>query len=190
MSTIASSKSYENAVNTAPYPAPYAQTATPSDTVPLTKASRWIMITDLAAKAVKLRLGGVHVAAPAAIVGVSGDITMAANGALTSGTGGKFSSIKVNDIVKVSGFTNAVNNGTFKVTAATGTALTLVFPGSSLPLYTVAETPTGALATVQGPNVGTQDTVTFTALPGVMYPICADLVFATGTAATSVIAFY
>lgn len=188
--TLAASKTYENAVNTAPHPAGFGPTLVPSDSVAFAKPTRWVMITDITAKAVTLRLAGARISTPAALVGAAGDISAAAGGVFTSTTGGKFSSIKVNDTVVTKGFANAANNGTWQVTVATGTSLTVVAPGSTLAPNTVAETPAGTAASIQGPQTAAQDSVTFTANPGVMYPICADKLMATGTAAASIIGFY
>jgi hypothetical protein len=187
--TLIADKTYREIDNTAPHPAGFGPTLTPSDAT-VVVPTRWVMITDLVAKAISLRLAGARYPTPAAIVGVAGDISAAAGGVYNSSTGGKFSSLKVNDTVVIKGFANANNNGTFQVTVATGTSITVVAPGSTLAPGTIAETPAGTAATIQGPKLATQDTVTFTALPGVMYPICADKVLATGTAATSVIGFY
>lgn len=187
---LAVSKTYENIVSTAPHPAGFGPTLTPSDSVVFAKPTRWVMITDITAKAITLRLAGARISTPAALVGVAGDISAAAGGVYNSTTGGKFSSLKVNDVVVVKGFANAANNGTWKVTVATGTSITVVAPGSTLAPNTVAETPAGAAVAIQGPQLAAQDTVVFTALPGVMYPICADKLLATGTAAASIIGFY
>jgi hypothetical protein len=188
--TIASSKTYENSVNTAPHPAGYCVSYTPSASAVFDRPSRWLMITDTTAKIVNLRLGGVKVTKPAAIAGIAGDISMATGGVLNSTLGTKFNSIVVNDTVVVSGFSNPTNNGTFQVTVQSGTSLTLRVPGSVLAPNTVVETPSGTAANVQGPNVGSQHTISFTALAGVMYPICADQLLAATTTAAGVLAFY
>lgn len=192
MTTFATDKTYGNLSNTAPTPAGYCQTVTPSGStvIPLRRPSRWLMISDATAKAVSVVLAGVVRATPAAVVGVSGDISAAVGGVYTSTTGGKFSTIHVNDIIVVKGFTNASNNGTWKVTAATGTSLTVVADGSVLVPNTVAETPAAAAVSIQAPDTETPDTVVLTLNPGVMYPICAAALNSTGTTAASVFNFY
>lgn len=187
--TLVSDKTYKSDNNVAPHPAGFAEVYTPSDATVFTKPSRWLMITDITAKLVSLRLGGVNKSFTP-ISGAAGDISAAAGGVYTSPTASKFSSLQVNDAVTISGFANANNNGTFKVMANTGTQLTVKAPGSILAPNTVAETPAGTAVKIQGPPVTTQQTVVFTANPGVMYPICADQLLVTGgTTAASVICF-
>lgn len=192
MTTVATDKSYANAVNAAPHPAAYCQTITPSGSTVFTlrRPSRWLMISDATAKAVSLVLAGTVRATPAAIVGVSGDISAAAGGVFTSTTGGKFSTVKVNDQIVIKGFVNATNNGQFKVLLASGTSLTVTTSGGSLAPDTVAETPAAAAVTIQAPDTQTPDSVVMTLNPGVMYPICAAQVNSTGTTAASVFALY
>lgn len=188
--TVTADKSWRGVNGTSPYPADHCLTVTPNDGTVI-KPSRWLMISDTTAKAVAIRLAGGHLALPSPIVGVSGDMAMAASGVLTSTTAGKFTSLNANDVVILSGFTNPENNGTFKIlTKTSATSITLATVGATVASYTVAETPTGANASLQGPQVNTQDTMTFTAQPGVMYPIAADIIKATGTAAATVFALY
>lgn len=196
----AASKDYRHLPNVAPFPAAFCQTATPSGAdVPVSPPSRWIMITDTSAKVVEATLAGRHIE-PNTIVGVSGDLTMAALGVLTSTTAGKFASLGLGQRVATAGFTNQQNNGLFVVgPGSTTTQLNLVAPGTTsvsgstvtggTPADTAAETPSGAAASVTGPSVSTQDTVQFTAQPGVMYPISVDAILHTNTTATSVLCF-
>jgi hypothetical protein len=123
---------------------------------------------------VELVLAGYQDELMAPIVGVSGDISMAAGGVITSTTSGKFSALAINNPVTIKGFTNSQNNGLFTVSAASGTSITIVAPGSTKTLYTIAETPSGAAVSIQGPYVGTQDTVTITVIGGVLYPISVE----------------
>lgn len=76
-----------------------------------------------------------------AIVGVAADISTTAGG-LSSATAGKFSTVTVGAVVRLSGFTNPGNNGYFYVTAASALALTLDPPPAAV------ETPAGVLAHV------------------------------------------
>lgn len=189
--TIQADKTYAGVNNTSPHPAGYCVSYAPSDSAVFNRPSRWLMITDAAAKIINVRLAGIVVSTPAAIVGVSGDISMAANGVITSTTGGKFTSLLASDVVVLSGFTNPENNGTFKIlTKTSATSLILATSGATVASYTIAETPTGANAKVQGPPTGVQHVVSFTANPGVMYPICADQLKAATTTAAGVLAFY
>jgi hypothetical protein len=190
MTTFATDKSYANTVNSAPHPAAYCQTVVPSGTITLRRPSRWLMISDLTAKAVQLVLAGAVRATPAALVAVAGDISAAVGGVYNSTTGGKFSTLNVNDTVVIKGFANANNNGQFQVKAATGTSITVTAFGSTLAPGTIAETPAGTAVTIQGPDTQTPDGVTLTLNPGVMYPICAAQIIAAGTTAASVLAFY
>lgn len=190
MTTFPTDESYANIVNAAPHPAAYCQTVAGSADATFRRPSRWLMISDLAAKAVQLVLAGKVRATPVAIVGVSGDISAAAGGVFTSTTGGKFSTVKVNDQIVIKGFANATNNGQFKVTVATGTSLTVVTSGGSLAPDTVAETPAAAAVTIQAPDTFTPDGVTLTLNPGVMYPICATKLVAAGTTAGNLLVFY
>jgi hypothetical protein len=63
------------------------------------------------------------------ITAIAGDIsataTVAGVSTVTSTLAGKFSAVAVGDWVKLAGFTHPTNNGVFKVSAATGTALTV-----------------------------------------------------------------
>lgn len=193
---VAVSKTYEHLPSTSPHPAGFGPTVTPSDTVVFKRATRWVMITDLSAKAVSLRLAGVY-RTITPIVGSSGDMAMGTGGVLVSTTASKFASLTAGDAVQLSGFQS--NNGLYVVGSVTNSnkTLNLKVPGTLNPDFsggtaanTTVETPTGSNAVVTGPPIPTQDTITFTALPGVMYPICADMLFATATAATSIIAFH
>ncbi len=76
-----------------------------------------------------------------AIAGAAGDISTTGTG-LTSGTAGKFTGVEVGQWVRLAGFA-AANNGYYRVTAATGTTLTLE---PSPPVN--ADTPAGAAAQV------------------------------------------
>ena len=199
--TLSASKTYEHLPQTAPNPAGFCVSYSPNKSAVFARSSRWIMITDTSAKIVNLRLAGVANSPASPLVGVSGDVSMAANGVLSSTTSSKFSTLNAGDPVTISGFTNMQNNGLFVVgPSPTGTSLTLMVPGTmkitgstlsgGTPADTVAETPAGAAASIQGPPISAQDTISFTALAGVMYPICADMLLATTTTAAGVLAFY
>lgn len=79
--------------------------------------------------------------AAVAIVGVAGDISTTATG-LTSATAGKFTTAVVGTYVRLTGFTNPLNNTTYLVTANTGLTATLSPSPASI------ETPAGVLAHV------------------------------------------
>lgn len=85
--------------------------------------------------------------APVAIDGIAGDITITAvTNVLSSATASKFANVNVGQWLKLSGFTNAANNGIFRVAAkASALAITLI-PGA-LPFVT--ETPAGTTAKVR-----------------------------------------
>lgn len=182
--TLTVDKDYKTQPNT--HPPAFAQSVTPqtAGAVVYAPSTRGLIFDQ--SGTVSLRMAGVKNAVPAAIVGVSADISMAANGVLTSTTGGKFNSLLVNDVVVVSGFANPNNNGTFRIAVKTsGTSLTLKFPGDANTLATVAETPAGATATVQGPRTSVQTTVTVTVLAGAFYPLCVDEWITGGAGVTS-----
>ena len=85
----------------------------------------------------------------------------------------------------------------FAIAVTPSDTLTLVDAHPSTPqqvisrwlMVTVAGTVTVRMGGVLSDNV-TRQNVTFTALAGVMYPISVDMVMATGTAATGIVAFY
>lgn len=88
-----------------------------------------------------------------AIAGVTGDITLtnvsSTSATLSSTTAGKFTALNVGQWVRLLGFTNAANNGFYRVTAkASATSLTLA---SLVP--TVTETPAGAAAQVRASTI-------------------------------------
>ena len=196
----AADKSYKDFHNVAPFPAAFCQTATLAGAdIPVLPISRWITISDATAKVIEATLAGRHIE-PNVIVGVAADIAMATSGQLTSTTSGKFTSLGLGQLVKVSGFSNRQNNGLFVVgPGSTDELLNLVVPGTTVVNgstvtggtnpTTVAETPLLALATITGPSLSTQDTITFTAQPGVMYPISIDAVLHASTTATKVLCF-
>lgn len=96
--------------------------------------------------------------APQVIVGVAADIaltnTSATSATLISTTAGKFTNIAAGQWIRLLGFTNAANNGFYRV-ATKVSALSLVL--TSL-VSTVTETPTGVLANVRASTLanGTQ----------------------------------
>jgi hypothetical protein len=197
----AADKSYRQMPNVAPYPAAFCQVANASSAdAPVSPPSRWIMISDTAAKVVEATLAGRHIE-PNVITETLADLTMAADGVLTSTTSGKFASLGLGQPVQLKGFTNQQNNGLFIVgPGSTTTQLNLMAPGTTVvdgssvtggtPAYTVAENPTGGAASITGPDVSTQDTITFTALPGVMYPISVDAILHSATTAATVLCFW
>jgi hypothetical protein len=85
--------------------------------------------------------------APVAIVGVAGDITLTVAGSLytlSSATANKFAALAVGQWVRLSGFTNAANNGFYRVGAkASNLSVTLVGGVAG-----ATETPAGVLAKV------------------------------------------
>ena len=82
--------------------------------------------------------------APVSIAGAAGDISATASPqTLTSTTAGKFTGIGAGQYIRTFGFTTPANNGVFRVTAATGTTLTLA--GGAL----VNETPAGTAAQIR-----------------------------------------
>ena len=87
--------------------------------------------------------------APVTIQGVGGDLALTAPAGgvstLTSTTANKFSAVVAGAWVRLAGFTNAANNGVFRVVTATGTVLTLA---AAYGVTTIAETPAGAAASV------------------------------------------
>jgi hypothetical protein len=94
-------------------------------------------------------LGGVW-QAPTTIVGVAGDIILTntgGNAVVTSGTAGKFSGLSgsVGQIVKLKGFTNAVNNGFYRLSVYTSALNITLVPQGFTP---VTETPGGTAANI------------------------------------------
>lgn len=86
---------------------------------------------------------------PLVIAGAAGDIsTVAAGNKLTSATAGKFTGIRVGSWIRTFGFTNAANNGVFRV-ASMPDAQTLVLAGGVL----VNETPAGTAAQIRASSI-------------------------------------
>ncbi len=86
--------------------------------------------------------------APVAIAGVAGDIVATSGvNTLTSATAGKFTGIAAGQYIRTFGFTNAANNGVFRVVTASGTSLTLA--GANL----VTETPSGTAAQIRASTI-------------------------------------
>lgn len=87
---------------------------------------------------------------PTVILGVGGDIALATNGALTSTTAGKFTGILVSQVLKLNGFTNAVNNGFYRVVQVVSDASLVLAPIGFVP---VTETPAGTVARISFSNL-------------------------------------
>jgi hypothetical protein len=88
------------------------------------------------------------------IAGIAGDITLtnltASSATLSSTLSTKYANISVGQWIRLLGFTNATNNGFFRVTAkASNQSLTVATPGGA----TVTETPTGTLAQVRASTI-------------------------------------
>ena len=81
--------------------------------------------------------------APTVVTAVGGDIAVAASGAITSTTAGKFAGVRVGQTVKLAGFTNAINNGFYRVLQVVSAASLVTAP---LGFQPVAETPAGTTA--------------------------------------------
>lgn len=96
---------------------------------------------------------------PQVIAGIAGDITLtnisASSATLSSTLASKYTTITVGQWIRLLGFTNATNNGFFRVTAkASNQSLTVATPGGA----TVTETPAGTAAQVRASTIanGTQ----------------------------------
>lgn len=83
---------------------------------------------------------------PNTVAGVGGDITLTSAGALTSATANKFPAAVVGATLKLQGFSNAGNNGFFRILQVVSSSSLVITPmGGSAP---VTETPAGAAARV------------------------------------------
>lgn len=82
---------------------------------------------------------------PTVITAVGGDIAVAASGAITSPTAGKFTGIRVGQTLKLNGFTNVVNNGFYRVLQVISSSSLVTAPVAFVP---VAETPAGTTAKI------------------------------------------
>lgn len=87
---------------------------------------------------------------PTVISGVAGDIALASSGALTSTTSGKFNGLRVSQVLKLNGFTNAVNNNFFRVAQIVSDTSLILAPMGFVP---VTETPTGTVAKISYSNL-------------------------------------
>ncbi len=87
---------------------------------------------------------------PTVIVAVGGDIALGAGGVLTSTTADKFASILVSQVLKLNGFTNAVNNGFYRVAQVVSGSSLVLAPIGFVP---VAETPAGTTARISFSNL-------------------------------------
>lgn len=79
-----------------------------------------------------------------AIAGIAADISTTAGG-LSSSLVSKFTAITVGQVIRLSGFTNPLNNGYFRVTAKASNQLLTLSPAPGS-----IETPTGTLANISG----------------------------------------
>lgn len=94
---------------------------------------------------------GANWSAVATIAGAAGDITLSSAGLLTSTTGSKFAALKPAQVIRLSGFTNAANNGVYRITSiASPTSVQLApLDGSGQ----TTETPAGTAAQVIHSNL-------------------------------------
>ena len=81
---------------------------------------------------------------PNSVIGAGGDIALTAGGVLSSTTANKFPAALPGAIVKLNGFTNAVNNGFYRVLAVNSLSNLTLAPIGFAP---VTETPAGTAAT-------------------------------------------
>lgn len=87
---------------------------------------------------------------PTVIAGVGGDIALSSGSLLTSTTAAKFAGILVSQVLKLNGFTNAVNNRFFRVAQViSSTSLQLAPMGFTA----IAETPAGTAAKISYSNL-------------------------------------
>lgn len=93
-----------------------------------------------------MALLGADLQGPNSVVGIAGDIALSAGSVLSSPTANKFPATFVGQVLKLNGFSNAVNNGFYRIVGITTQSNIQLKPiGGFTP---VAETPAGAAAIV------------------------------------------